>query len=287
LKQLFLAFIVLFFFNGQLHAQVADTVLPRKDTVAQVSRPAPVIHRLLDNNKFLNSKGTPASLAVRKRHTESNNLVFYVLAGLMLLLGIAKTIYSRYFSNLFRVFFNSSLRQSQITDQLVQDQLPSFIFNIFFVITGGFYFYLLLEYFHFDHATINWVRLSGCMLAFAAVYIVKFATLKFTGWITGYSQEAGIYTFIIFLINKILGIFLLPVIIVLAFSDKKLVGIFVWLSFIIIGIMLLMRFFRSYGLLQHRIRVSRFHFFLYIFSLEILPLLIIYKAVMIFFNISL
>jgi hypothetical protein len=60
------------------------------------------------------------------------------------------------------------------------------------------------------------------------------------------------------------------------------VQIFVMISLIFILLMTLLRFFRSYGFLQHKLNVSRFHFFLYIFALELLPLALIYKAVEVF-----
>ena len=89
------------------------------------------------------------------------------------------------------------------------------------------------------------------------------------------------YLFVIFLINKILGVLLLPVIIILAFSQFILVKSVILISLLAIGLLLLLRFFRSYGLLQKQLRVSRFHFFLYIVGTEIVPLLLIYKGLMI------
>ncbi|HMJ47910.1 MAG TPA: DUF4271 domain-containing protein [Ferruginibacter sp.] len=209
----------------------------------------------------------------------NDDIIFYLLAALLLMLGIIRTAYSRYFINMFRVFFNSSLRQSQLTDQLVQDKFPSLFLNALFVFTGGFYFYFVMQRQGLIAKEINPGFIGLAMAIIVIMYSTKFFTLKFIGWVTGYQKEADSYIFIIFLINKIIGICLLPVIIILAYSDKQLVNVFTIISFIIIGLMLLMRFFRSYGLLQHRLRVSRFHFLLYIFSLELLPLLLIYKAI--------
>lgn len=56
----------------------------------------------------------------------------------------------------------------------------------------------------------------------ALVYLVKFLVLSFAGWITGYEEEAGIYIFNIFLINKIWGISLLPFVVIMTFAEKKL-----------------------------------------------------------------
>jgi hypothetical protein len=54
------------------------------------------------------------------------------------------------------------------------------------------------------------------------------------------------------------------------------------ISLMSIAIFLLLRFFRSYGLIQNQLKISKFHFFLYIIGLEILPLLLIYKGLMVY-----
>jgi hypothetical protein len=180
------------------------------------------------------------------------------------------------------VFFNTSLRQNQITDQLLQAKLPSFLFNIFFVISGGIYVYVLLSYYGFFNAGYKWSIILSSITLMGLIYFVKFCTLKFTGWITGLNAEVNTYVFVIFLINKILGIFLVPFIIVLAFSASGFVKIAALISMMCIGILLLLRFFRSYALIQNQLKISRFHFFLYIACLEIIPLMLIYKGLMIY-----
>lgn len=291
LKQFYLILLLLFIFYGAF-AQQADTTLPVKDSIllplkdsvsgsAVQPRVSP-LDELLATNRYLNSKGTPVSLTVRTRKVNDQDPLFYLLAGLIFFFGIIRTIYARYFSTLFRVFFNSSLRQSQLTDQLQQSNLPSLFFNLIFLMAGGFYAYFLLQRLSTDEYRINWVLLGSCVAIFMIIYFIKFLTLKFVGWVTGYKQEADTYIFVIFLINKIIGICLLPVIVILSFSPFSIVNIVIILSYLLIGVMLLLRFFRSYGLLQHKLKVSRFHFFLYIFSIEILPLMLIYKAVNVF-----
>lgn len=291
LKHFYLILLLLFIFNWAF-AQQADTTLPAKDSIllpirdsVSVSVVQPMVSpldELLATNRYLNSKGTPVSLTVRTKKVNDQDPLFYLLAGLIFFFGIIRTIYARYFSTLFRVFFNSSLRQSQLTDQLQQSNLPSLFFNLIFLMAGGFYVYFLLQRLSTDEYGINWILLGSCVAIFMIIYLVKFLTLKFVGWVTGYKQEADTYIFIIFLINKIIGICLLPVIVILSFSPSSIVNIVIIISYLLIGVMLLLRFFRSYGLLQHKLKVSRFHFFLYIFSVEILPLMLIYKAVNVF-----
>ena len=123
--------------------------------------------------------------------------------------------------------------------------------------------------------------MSFCIISLALIYIGKYIVLKFTGWLTGYKEVTKTYLFVIFLINKILGVLLVPVIIILAFSQFILVKSVIIISLLLIGLLLLLRFFRSYGLLQKQLKVSRFHFFLYIIGTEVIPLLVIYKGLMI------
>jgi hypothetical protein len=119
-----------------------------------------------------------------------------------------------------------------------------------------------------------------CIASLAGVYLVKYCVLKFTGWLSGYTHEADTYIFIVFLINKIIAIGLIPIVMIMAFSDRYLVTVMIILSYVVIFMMLVLRFLRSWGILQNKVRVKRYHFFLYILGIEILPLLLIYKTAM-------
>ena len=199
-------------------------------------------------------------------------------------MAIIKYFYSRYFNNLFRVFFNTSLRQSQLTDQLLQAKLPSLFFNLFFILSGGTYIYFLLLHYGLLNTQHIGVLIFSCIAILGLVYFVKFSTLKFTGWVTGYKEATDTYIFIIFLICKIIGILLIPFIILMAFSNLPIASTSAIVSLLLIVFLLLLRFFRSYGLLQNQLKVSKFHFFLYIAGLEIIPLLLVYKSLVFFLS---
>jgi hypothetical protein len=198
-----------------------------------------------------------------------------------LFLALLKTFFFNYFRTLFRVFFNSSLRQSQLTDQLIQAKLPSLLFNIFFACTAGIFIYILVENsipagkYHYGLFAVS------CIISVGIIYLVKNLVLKGLGAISGFKEQADIYLFIIFLINKILGIFLLPVVIFLVFSPISFHASIRLVTFMVMGIMFLLRFYRSYSLLQRDLKMGRFHFFLFLAGLELVPLLVIYKAVMV------
>ena len=237
-----------------------------------------ILNRLLKKNKFINLKLKPVALKANREHRRGKEYLFYLLSGIILLFGFFKVFYSQYFDNIFRLFFNTSLRQNQLTDLLLQARLPSLIFNLFFIINAGLYLWLLLHYFHFIGEENNKKTLAFCVLSIGFIYIGKFCVLKFIGWVTGIAEASNTYIFIIFLVNKIAGIVLIPFIIILAFATPAWQDNVVILSFLLIGVLFLLRFVRSYNLLQNQLKLSQWHFLLYMVSLEVLPILVIYKA---------
>lgn len=297
MKQLFFFIFLVFFFSVPLYAQSVDTliipidssvttaaILPDTivlvgDTVKAVLKP----ERSKLINRLLNTDIRPVSFTVNIKQDKSKDTLFYIIAGLVLLLAFFKYVYNRYFVNLFRVFFNTSLKQSQLTDQLLQSKLASLMFNLFFVISAGLYAYLLLSNYRFIQQD-NWLITFFSVVFIGLIYLLKFCTLKFTGWVTGRADVTNTYIFVIFLINKIIGIFLVPFIIIVAFSDRPIAKTATLISLMCIGLFLLLRFFRSYGLLQNQLKISKFHFLLYIAGIELLPLLLIYKGLLVYFK---
>lgn len=297
MKPIFFLGLFIMFFTASLYAQNADSAikptdslksLALADTSGLLQQALPVTDTVaakpafLLKNKLLNSDAEPVSLSIQFKNHQSKDLFFYLVAGMVLLLAFLKYFFSRYFNNLFRVFFNASLRQSQLTDQLLQAKLPSFLFNIFFVISGGIYVYVLLSHFQLTKAGNEWIYIASSIVLMGLIYFIKFCTLKFTGWITGLSETVDTYIFVIFLINKIIGISMVPFIVILFFADVQIAAMAALISILSIGIFLLLRFFRSYGLVQNQLKISRFHFLLYITGLELLPLLLIYKGLMLY-----
>lgn len=283
LKQYLLFIFLMISVCSSAQSPVTDSIRVSADSILQIKeQPVYALDKILAENKYLNTKGTASNFAVRKRTPVNENIIFYWLAGLLVFFGLIKTFYNKYFTTLFRVFFNSSLRQSQLTDQLVQAKQPSLLYNILFFLSAGTFVYLLIQQYYNNGPGFDWVLLSGCIGLFAVIYIGKFLMVKFIAAITGYKVQGDSYVFIVFLVNKIIGICLLPINIILAFADKPIAYAGIILAIILIGLLLIFRFIRSYGSLQHKMKISGFHFGLYMIAFEILPIVVIYKAVVLY-----
>jgi hypothetical protein len=269
-----------------LGAATDSIIALQKDSIQLKPLPAVDKYQLLMDSAlrrstYLNSKALPTAMANKQKSRQVPDAFFYVLLGILVLLSFLKLFFNRYFFNLFRVFFNTSLRQGQLTDQLLQARQASVLFNLLFAIIGGVYVYFLLKHYNWLPALDVFLIMLLCVISVAAIYFFKFITLKFTGWLTGYTEAVNTYLFIIFLVNKILGVLLIPLVIVIAFSPVYIAQVAVIISLLLTAALFLLRFIRSYNLLHRQIKVSRFHFFLYIAGIELLPVLLIYKGVVI------
>ena len=268
--------------DSSLSFSAGSTKLKR-DTVSTIVIPAvksysSVVNGLLSSNKFINIKEPAVFFIAEKKQMHGKEFVFYTLCIIVFILGLFKTFYRGYFNNLFRVFFNTSIRQTQLTDQLLQAKLPSFILNIFFAITTGFYIWLLFKNYHPPRFINDQLLLPVCIMGIGVLYFAKYCILKFIGWMSGMQQATDNYIFVIFLVNKIIGIILVPFIIILAFSTPFWINNTTIFSLLVLGLFFLSRYIKTYGVLEYKFPLEPLHFIIYITALEIVPLLLIYKV---------
>lgn len=218
-----------------------------------------------------------------RRVVQGKEVFFYVLIALVLIFGLLRQAFPKYFNDLFRLFFRRTLKQRQLYEQMVQTPLPSFFLNIYFLVTGGLYISVLLEYYQLSKVDNYWIQSLYCAIGLGAIYLVKFASLKFTGWLFNLRGPADEYAFIIFLINKIIGMLLLPCLIFIFLSKPGLAYFIVVLSWVGIGLLFCYRLILTFQLAHNRVKVNLFHFVLYILTFEIIPLLLIYRLLLMVF----
>jgi hypothetical protein len=237
-----------------------------------------VMNKWLAKNKFIDASPATEFVVIKAKTFSGKEFLFYLLCVIVLILGVFKTFYKGYFNNLFRVFLNTSLRQNQLTDQLQQARLPSFILNIFFAVTAGIYLWLAFSFFYPDSTIKGKPLLLLCIGGIGALYLVKFLSLKFLGWLYTLQEEINNYIFIIFLINKIAGIILVPLIFVLAFSKPLVMQYVNIICVLVLGLFFITRYIKTYGSLDRRVSMNAFHFVIYVLATEIIPLMLVYKV---------
>jgi len=236
--------------------------------------------KVLAGNRYFHFTGTPVVFAFQLHRANSKDSLFYLIVGILFYFALTRVFFEKYFNNLLTLFFRVSLRQQQIREQVLQTPLPSLLLNILFIISGGLYACYLLHYSRLGADIRFWVLYLYCMLLLAAVYLVKFVVLKFIGWVFSVSRATDIYIFVVFLVNKMLGIFLLPFLIIITFSGPTVREIFITISLAMVFVLWAYRILAAYRPVRNEIKLTPFYFFLYLCAFEIAPLLLIYKVLL-------
>lgn len=219
----------------------------------------------------------PMHYSITVKQWQGKELIFYTLIGLLLFFALIKNGSSRYITDLFQTFFRTSVRQRQQREQLVQSPISSLLLNVFFFLSGGMFVALLLQYFRLGLQFNFWILFLYCFLGLIAIYSVKFITLKLFGWIFQISNVIDTYVFIVFSTNKVIGIFLLPFLVILSFTDGIFNQVAITLGITMVIALIVYRYFLSYVSVQQQLKMSFFHFVLYFTAFEIAPLLLINK----------
>ena len=231
----------------------------------------------INKNYPKNKQSVYAINAVRKPSQEDEQ--FYILAGLLLFAGLIRALYPKYFAALFNIFFQSAQRQSR--ENIAQEALPSLLMNVLFVFSGGL---LLASFVKGDDVLQRFsfplLWLYSCA-ALAAIYIIKWLFISFFGWSFSVTEAAKGYRFIVFLVNKVAGLFFLPLLLILTYSTGADFAIISTIAVVLVMLLLLYRYIVSVSTVGKKLKIHPVHFFLYLCAVEILPLLITYKVLLI------
>lgn len=213
--------------------------------------------------------------------TQDRTVDFYLLLALVLLLGGIRSADPKYFFSLLRSFRNPSGTDRIAREGIQSAVLPNLLMNLFFGVTAAAFVYYLLRLYGPARAPLSpgllLLSLSGGMVF---IYLLKWAAMRFTGWAFRVEEVTDQYLFNVFLINKMIGMALLPFVVMLAFFPAAWMGPVVIISLVITGLLILNRYTRSWSVFGSFFQYSRFHFFTYLCASEILPLAILLKLLL-------
>jgi len=231
----------------------------------------------MDSESIFHAGAAALKVPMLVRKIENRDWVFYFYCALLLFLSFIQLAFDRYFADLFRVFFNTSLRQKQIREQLTQAPLPSLLLNILFFISGGAFIYFLMEHYSLNSGYSAAIEILFGIGGIALIYLGKFIFITLLGWIFDKKDASENYLFNVFMVNKIVGLVLIPLGILLAYSSAGWKDVIVTLSAISIIVLILMRVVRCYAAVSHPLKINFIHYIVFMGAFEVIPLLVIYR----------
>lgn len=265
--------------TSQLDQRTGDSALAAVKPVAWKSASYPSYQQILREHPYFQFESTRKQYLPRIRPaSHGTEPLFYVLTALLLTLGILRGFFGRYLQNLVKVFFRASLKQRQMREQLLQSPLPSLLLNVFFVTVLALMLALMADYYRWLPAYTIWQLFAYSWLAVALIYGAKFLILKFMGWVFQMKGATDTYIFILFLVNKLLSISILPFLVLISFGLASHRPVWVTLTWVLVGAGLVYRYVASFAPVQREIKLSPLHFFLYLCAFEIAPVWVLYKV---------
>jgi hypothetical protein len=255
----------------------------QKDSVARLAIRVPIAlepdtltYAKYYTSAWLPFEKTPVYDIEKERPSSGKELLFYILTGLVALLATIRLIFPKYFKNLFLLFMQTSVRQKQTREQLLQNNLASVFLNVLFIASVGLYVTLLIQFKQWANIPFYHLLLYSFAVLFV-VYVGKYIFLAFSGWVFNVPEATSSYTFIVFLVNKVLGIVIIPFVCLITFSPLPVKQVAITISAGVALVLFAYRYLISFGVIRSNLKVSAFHFFLYLCAVELLPLVLIYK----------
>lgn len=148
------------------------------------------------------------------------------------------------------------------------------LYSVFFITASIFLYLVAIHY----GQPMGIKTFGTCAAAILAAYLSKHLVLKCVGLIYPVERESSLYGFTIETFNIIVGLLLLPLNLIIAFGPIAFSEIFLYLSLIIMFLLLVLRSFRGVLIATSYIQKYIFHFFLYLCVVEIVPVLLLIKA---------
>ncbi|MFZ9943620.1 MAG: DUF4271 domain-containing protein [Bacteroidia bacterium] len=212
---------------------------------------------------------------------EPRNPDWFSIALLLLLFWFTYTrvVYYKTVGQLFSAFFNINATNQIVRDENILVQRASVMMSLIFYCALALFVFLALEWYSVN---IPWLgtglfRFLFILLGTAMAYSLKTILLKLLGNVFDIERPAASYIFNFTLINNATGVVLLPLVMITAYLNTSWVAPFFYLSIAVLIISFIYRQIRAFRIWATMPGVPFFYFILYICTLEISPLLILFK----------
>jgi hypothetical protein len=216
----------------------------------------------------------PGPLAIEHQATNWITIVFLVC---LFIFAWIQSTYSKRLSQIFR-----AVAQPHHVNQLERD---GNIFKERIALGLGLNYYLVMSIFIFQILSVfgsipagfNNLVMAGIIFTGLFLYqLLKSLVIHGSGMIFNTREYAREYHLIILIFNYIIGIILLPVVVVSFYWNNPA---FLITGIVISSLLIIYRIIRGFLTGQENKSYNLFYLFLYLCTLEILPLLLIYKTI--------
>jgi len=217
---------------------------------------------------------------VKPKDTEQDNFNFILYSSILILFTFLFTIHRSHLLQIYRGFLNENILKLLHREQTGIVKAPILIWYFFSALSISAFVLHLARHFYPAFGENLWANFGWIFLGMLLIYILKHLGMIIIGSIYPIQKEMGIYSFTFIITNIILGLILVPANLIIAFGPSSTYAIFIYIGLTLAGITY------SYGYLRILFMTSQkwlryiFHFFIYLCTFEIAPIIVLFKLIM-------
>ena len=252
------------------------------DTVNYSKVDSASLAKLPSTARIQNTFPVPADFMIMpERQNKTPGFIAVLLLLSFITVSLVRAGYPKEFSELFSVLRSVSVTQQIYRVQTNSLNMPLAILTINAVLSFSLSVYFIV---HFKGYSLHY---SGASLFFiisaivSLLFIYRLGSGLFTGILFPVKKEMSFYSFCTLQILRISGIALLPLNILLAFGNSSWQSVVVAMCLAAVLLSIGLVYVRGFMITKDLFRENKFHFLLYICTLEIAPAMAIIKFLMI------
>jgi hypothetical protein len=214
---------------------------------------------------------------IKVRKTEGHWMIFTLLS-IILLYTIIRNVYDKTLVVIFQAYWNDrAINQFTRDDNFLKLRNTLLYFILFTTVYG-----LLLKFiFNFFEVNITYKGIEEYMiicLFTGTFYLTKFLLMKISGFIFSIQKLISGYLSILSISNFVYAIIVMPMLIFYQFILSSYQPYLLGLILILFCFNTIYKYLRTGSFILNNFQFPKFYLFLYLCTLEIMPLLIIYKV---------
>lgn len=238
---------------------------------------------MIANNSFTGFGNSTAKTKMRFEKLPSNLLaekgwgLGLFLLAVILLVTLRKN-YEKYLQSVFNSAANLQISEKLLRERNVLVKRTFFFLNAIFVVVMALYLYQAVKYLQGSNDSANFLFYLILQFSFILVLLLRIGAILLLGYLFDARPVYREYMHNTLILNKVLGIFLLPLVLALFYIQPALwEGVF-FTATAIIALVLVYRYIRALQIIfKHK--VFLLYSILYLCTLEILPVLVGIKIV--------
>ena len=211
--------------------------------------------------------------------TQLIQIKFWLTIGLLVSLTFLMTLFRGAAVLAFAGFFNDNQFFHAYREQQGRGILPFIALYVLYPVGLGSYIFFALQYYSLHFLSIPLMEFAVCIALVFATILLKHGVLSLMSILYPPKQEINRYNFLIIVFGIVVGLLLVPVNILLTFGPENLHEWLVPGTAFAVGLIYLFRFLRGVLIANKFLLFHRFHFLLYICTVEIAPVLNFVKLV--------